>query len=378
MQPIEAFFAQMPSNTGACFVVIQHLSPDFKSLMKELLERRTSLPIYKVENGMVPCKDSIYLIPPGQNLIIRDRQFHLLSQERDTAMPVPHYPINLFFQSLAEDCGDRAIGVVLSGTGSDGTRGLQAINEAGGLTLVQDPSTAEFNGMPNSAIETRMIDQILSPPELAQTIARLVGSPQVIADLRTESDRIRLAAPDLDQIIQILSNQEQVDFSFYKESTLSRRIHRRCLAAGFQSLRDYIQHLGTSEEERMLLKSDLLIKVSSFFRNPEAWSFLEKQVLPGLLEVMEPQRPLRIWSAACATGEEAYSLAMLIHELADQLGCPVHAKIFATDLDQAALDRASLGVYPDTIRSEVSARFCTNILNLETTASKSSEKFARW
>ncbi len=354
LHPLELFFENLPSDTGACFVVVQHLSPDFKSLMKELLERRTNLPVHKVQNEMLPCANAIYLIPPGQNLVIHEGRFRLISQDRSGS--TPHYPINRFFQSLAENYGDRALGVILSGTGSDGTRGLLAINEAAGLTLVQDPDTAEFSGMPNSAIQTRIIDQVLPPSELALTIARMIHSPQVMQELRHENNDSHLAAPYLTQIIQILNEKEAVDFSHYKESTLCRRLHRRCIAAGFQSLSDYAQHLSSSEEERLTLKSDLLIKVSYFFRNPEAWSFLEKQVLPGLLEVIDAQRPLRMWCAACATGEEAYSLAIMVHELADRAGRPIHAKIFATDLDQAALDYASQGIYPDTIRSDVPER----------------------
>ncbi|MBE9030077.1 PAS domain-containing protein [filamentous cyanobacterium LEGE 11480] len=353
LQPLEDFFANLPLDTGACFVVVQHLSPDFKSLMKELLERSTSMPICKVEHQMAPKPNSIFLIPPGHNLVLRDRHFHLSSQNRDLALPAPQYPINLFFQSLAEEYGDQAMGVILSGTGTDGTRGLQAINEAGGLTFVQEPTSAEFDGMPNSAINTRIIDQILSPDKLAQRITSLMGSLPLINDLRAETKFHKRAEPYLEQIIQTLAEKEKVDFSYYREKTLSRRIHRRCIATGFQSLEDYVQHLQQSEEERVLLRSDLLIKVTHFFRNPEAWSFLEKQILPGLIDIMEPNNPLRLWSAACATGEEAYSLALLLHELADHANKPVHAKIFATDLDQDALDQASQGIYPETIRNEL-------------------------
>ena len=353
LQPLEQFFESLPVNSGGCFVVVQHLSPEFKSLMKELLGRRTKMPVFKVEDQMQPEADSVYLIPPGQNLTIRERRFHLSSQERDAASPVPHYPINLFFESLAEDCAERAIGVVLSGTGTDGTRGLQAINEVGGLTLVQAPDTAEFDGMPNNAIDTRIVDQVLPPRELASTLARLLSSPQLIPELRTEASLNREAAPLLQQIISILVEEEQVDFSYYRENTLSRRIQRRCIALGFKSLADYVQHLQESEQERLTLKSDLLINVTYFFRNAEAWRFLEKQILPGLIDIMEPSNPLRLWSAACSTGEEAYSLAILLHELAEQANRPVHAKIFATDLDKPALERASSGFYPDTIRNDV-------------------------
>lgn len=357
LHPLENFFESLLPNTGACFVVVQHLSPDFKSLMKELLERRTRMAIFKVEDGMVPTPNAIYLIPPGQNLVIRDRQFHLTSQQRKASAPAPQYPINFFLESLAADCGERAIGIILSGTGTDGTRGLQAINEVGGLTLVQAPSSAEFDGMPNSAIETQIIDQILPPEQLAHSIAHLLSTPKIIPGLRSEANHNTLAAPYMEQIIRILADEGQVDFSYYKENTLSRRIHRRCLATGFPSLEEYIEHLRDSEEERLTLRSDLLIKVTHFFRNPEAWKFLENQVMPGLIDIMEPANPLRLWSAACATGEEAYSLAILIHELADHANRPVHAKIFATDLDQSALDKASQGIYSDAIRNDLPERY---------------------
>ena len=353
LQPLELFFESLPLETGACYVVVQHLSPEFKSLMKELLERRTGMPVYKVTDQMQAAANSVYLIPPGKNLTIRDRKFHLATQTRNSASPLPNYPINLFFQSLAEDCGSRAIGVVLSGTGTDGTRGLQAVNEAGGLTFVQAPETAEFDGMPNTAISTRIIDRVLPPREIAQTITHLLKSPQAAAAFHSELVSEEQAVPDLEQIVRILAREEEVDLSFYKGNTLSRRIQRRCLALGFQSLPEYVDHLKQSKDERFILKSDLLIKVTCFFRNAEVWKFLEKQILPGLIDIMEPGNPLRLWCAACATGEEAYSLAILLHELAEQVGRPLHAKIFATDLDQSALDQASAGLYPDVIRSDI-------------------------
>lgn len=351
LRALEEFFENMSVDSGAAFVVIQHLSPDFKSLMKELLERRTRMAVYRVTDGMLLEPNSIYLISPGKNLVLENNQLHLLEQEERNRHGI-NFPIDIFLESLANNYAERAIGIILSGTGSDGTRGLRTINEAGGFAMVQDPATAEFDGMPRTAIATGVVDQVLSPQGLAQAVYQLVRSPieahPVSRNRTTSSDWQKLQ-----HIASILARYEQTDFSHYKTSTLSRRIHRRCLISGCNNLEDYIRLLDISPEERAILRHDLLISVTQFFRDTEAWKFLETEVIPRMIEQSKPGEELRFWVTACATGEEAYSLAILLDEAVEVLNKQVRFKIFATDIDKEALEKATQGIYPDTIANDI-------------------------
>ena len=360
LRALEEFFENMPTDSGAAFVVIQHLSPDFKSLMNELLERRTRMAIYRVTQGMQLEPNSVYLIPPGKNLVVENQKLHLLEQEERNRHGL-NFPIDIFLQSLAKNYVERAIGVILSGTGSDGTNGLRAINEAGGFAMVQDPATAEFDGMPRTAIATGVVDRVLSPNELAQVINELVrsayASPPGLSPKylnRSSQDPVTfLNSYDLQRIATILAEHEHIDFSHYKTSTLSRRIHRRYLISGCNYLNDFISLLETSPEERSILRHDLLISVTQFFRDRLAWDFLETDVIPQLIAQTQPRDELRCWVTACATGEEAYSLAILLDEAITKSDKPVRFKIFATDIDKVALEKATQGIYPQTITNDI-------------------------
>ncbi|MEM9510807.1 MAG: chemotaxis protein CheB, partial [Cyanobacteria bacterium P01_E01_bin.35] len=351
LRALEEFFEHMPTDSGAAFVVIQHLSPDFKSLMKELLERRTRMAIYRVTEGMELEPNSIYLIPPGKNLVLDRQKLHLLEQEERNRHGL-NFPIDIFLESLAKNSVEKAIGVILSGTGSDGTNGLRAINEAGGFAMVQEPETAEFDGMPRTAIATGIIDRVLPPPELAQTINQLVRSPNSL-DKGNKYRTDLLNTDTLQHIARVLAQYEQTDFSHYKTSTLSRRIHRRYLISGCNNLNEFIKLLETSAEERAILRHDLLISVTQFFRDRQAWNFLETEVIPDLIAKAEPHEELRCWVTACATGEEAYSLAILLEEAIALSQKQVRFKIFATDIDKSALEKATQGIYPQTISKDI-------------------------
>ena len=348
LQALEDFFAHMPQDSGAAFVVIQHLSPDYKSLMKELLGRCTHMAIHRVEDGAILAPNSVYLIPPGQNLVVSEGRLHLIKQDRLNRQP--HFPIDLFFESLAKDRPNHTIAIVLSGTGSDGSIGIQTVYQSGGTVLVQDPATAEFDGMPQSALATGMVHRSLSSPELAQLVHQLVHksvtAPGVDSFVGVQEDHLQ-------QILRLLATHEGIDFSQYKVNTLNRRIQRRCLIAGYQDLDSYLEVLETSSEERRILRGDLLISVTQFFRDPPAWQYLETEILPPLVEKMSAETPLRIWVTACATGQEAYSMAILVHELASVQGKPIHAKIFATDIDRQCLEQAAQGIYPASIAEEM-------------------------
>ncbi len=350
LRALDEFFANMPPDSGAAYVVVQHLSPDFKSLMKELLGRTTRMEIFRVEDGMEIKPNCVYLIPPGQNLKVKNRRLQLQRQDRER--PGPNFTIDIFLQSLGEDVGDRAIGVVLSGTGSDGSEGLRMLNESGGIGMVQDPATAEFDGMPHSAIATRIVDSIGSPQELAEVIYDFVKAP---ANEEKNEPRSKLALDSfrLGQITNILSRHQHINFTHYKPSTLSRRIHRRCLIRGYHNIDDYIGRLQIERKEREILCQDLLISVTKFFRDSGAWEYLETNVIPTVIEKINPGDELRCWVSACATGEEAYTLAILIDEAISDVGKQIKVKIFATDIDRIALEKAAIGIYPESIAKDI-------------------------
>jgi two-component system CheB/CheR fusion protein len=339
LSALEAFFAHLPNTVNATFVVAQHLSPHQRSHMVELLQRHTTIPVRFVEDGMAIAPNGIYVIPPGHILTLTGLQFRL-----DPLGDSFSYPIDRFFKSLALEWRDRAIAIVLSGTGSDGTRGLEAVSRAGGIALVQSPETAEFSGMPLNAIPAGMVDEILSPQDLAGAVCDLIYFAETQA--QEQVDESQLISPErLTYILEILKDAENIDFSNYKVSTISRRIaHRRVLTRS-SDLDQYIHLLVRSDEEKQRLRQDLLISVTQFFRDPPAWQFLRTEVLPPLIARMESGEQLRIWVAACATGEEAYSIAMLVDEAIAHAGKFIQVKIFATDVDTSALEVASRGIY---------------------------------
>ena len=354
LSALEELFSNLSTASGAAFVVIQHLSPDFKSLMKELLERQTAMSIHRVEEGMELKPNSIYLIPPGQNLIVEKNILHLEDRKRDKNQKHElNFPIDLFFSSLAKNSGSLGIGVVLSGSGSDGSKGITEINEAGGIVLVQDPQTAEFNGMPLSAIDTGVVNHVLAPRELSQLIEQHLSTPtKTESEISGNEDRINTY--NLKIIAEIIAVNEELDFSQYKPSTISRRIHRRCLIHNSMEINTYIDLLRTSEVERQILCSDLLINVTCFFRDYPAWEKLENEFLPQLVGQSQSATELRFWITACSTGEEAYSLAILVHEAIQRSQKDIPVKIFATDLDRVALQKASQGIYSASIVKNVS------------------------
>ena len=353
LRALEQFFSNMPSDSGAAFIVIQHLSPDFKSLMKELLSRRTRMDVHRVEEGMAIAPNNVYLIPPGKNLSVKQGKLHLSEQQSRKVHGVISFPINIFFNSLADSYAEQAVGIVLSGTGSDGTHGTQAIKERGGTVLVQDPNTAEFDGMPLSAIATGIVDRVLPPAELAQLLYEYLSSP-LDPDNLDRAHSILIDSRNIQRIADILVEHEQLDFSHYKKTTVSRRIHRRCLIVRCVDINQYIKLLENSAEERNILSNELLINVTRFFRDPTAWSYLESAVLAPLMEKTKSGEELRFWISACSTGEEAYSLGILIDETRAKFNKKLGIKIFATDVDRLALEKAAAGQYAETIANDLS------------------------
>ena len=354
LNALEELFNCLHSDSGAAYVVIQHLSPDYKSLMKELLERHTAMDVYRIEAGMELQPNSVYLIPPGQNLTVEGKTLHLAKRKQDREERYElNFPINIFFKSLAQNYAEKAIGVILSGSGSDGTAGLKAIKQAGGMTLVQDASTAEFDGMPKSAIATNIVDSVLPIEDLGKIIYQcIVRDPEALDEV-SENNEL-LSDSVLQRIAAILVERENLNFSHYKPRTISRRINRRFLIRGLNNIEDYIKLLENDVAEREILCDDLLINVTCFFRDTEAWLDIERNVLPTIIAQAQPHEELRFWVAACSTGQEAYSLAILIHEAIALADKPLTVKMFATDIDRAALSIASNGIYPLSIAEEIS------------------------
>lgn len=348
LEAIESFFKHMPADNGLAFIVVQHLSPDYKSLMKELLSKHTDMPVVRIEEGMLIEANTVYLIPPKRNLTI----FHgkLLLHEQDYSRGI-NLPIDIFLRSLAEDQGEKAIGVILSGTGSDGTRGIRAIKEMGGMVMVQDEDSAKFDGMPKSALATGLTDFVQAPETMPQQLLSFVKHPYASKSDSTTSGLIS-SEDGLTRIYSLLRENNKVDFTYYKPATVLRRIERRMSVNQIHELRDYVRYMESYPREVSLLYRELLIGVTNFFRDPKAFEALQSNWLPPLLEHSN-KREIRFWVAGCSTGEEAYSLAIACRECMVNLGHDYNVKIFATDVDRNAIIHAGTGTYPESIVADL-------------------------
>ncbi|MBX9679047.1 MAG: PAS domain-containing protein [Gemmataceae bacterium] len=340
LEALEKFFAEMPLNSGMAFVVVQHLSPNFKSLTNELLARRTSIPIHAAEDGTRVEPDSIYLLPPKKDMIVSGGK--LLLSDKDPALL--SLPIDHFFRSLAQEAGPRAIAIILSGTGSDGSRGVREIHDAGGKVFAQAPESAKFDGMPKSAIQSGAVHFALPPEAMADALLRLARHPSAKDDAPPANTEPIIESA-MEAVFRLLRDAYDIDFACYKPETIVRRTDRRLQLNQSSNLDEYVERLARDPEELNRLYKDLLIGVTRFFRDRQAFERLESSVLPDLIRKLPVGEELRMWVAACATGEEAYSLAILVHEQFEALGRPANAKIFATDVHRASIDFAGAGVY---------------------------------
>ena len=350
LEALEAFFYAMRSDSGMAFVVIQHLSPDFKSHMEELLTRQTSIPVHRVESGVVVRPNNIYLIPPKKEMIISSGRLLLTDRSHDRSMI---HPIDQFLRSLANDRGDHAIAVILSGTGSDGSKGIVDVSEAGGLVFAQDDASAKFNGMPMSASETGKVSLILPPAAIAEALVKY-SCEGVSREKLVDEDLAFSTMEGADQIASLLNRKYGIDFALYKPGTVGRRINRRIALLGMDSIAEYAERLATDEFELSKLYEDLLIGVTKFFRDPDAFESLHRQVIARLVRDAA-EDPIRIWVTACASGEEVYSIAILFDEEMRKMDRTVDLKIFATDAHHGSLQTAAKGVYPKDSLGEMSA-----------------------
>jgi two-component system CheB/CheR fusion protein len=344
LDALEQFFGAMPEDTGLAFVVIQHLSPDFKSVMDELLARRTKIPVVLVEDGMLVEPNHIYLIPPKKEMIISGGR--LLLSDKGVSQELV-LPIDLFFRSLAEDLGERAIGIILSGAGSDGARGIRDIHEAGGLVLCQDETSAYFDGMPRSARETGIVDFVLPPAQMHLALVDHARDPDERRRLAALADSGPNRPYGVSAALRFLQNTYGIDFTHYKPSTVVRRIERRLQLTQSGSLEAYVEKLANDSAELDGLFHDLLIGVTRFFRDEGAFERLEQRIIPELVERVGPNDEVRIWVAGCATGEEAYSLSILVQEELRKRRKVARLKILATDVHRGSLDFASRGLFTE-------------------------------
>ena len=357
----EAFFAGMPADTdpGMAFVLVQHLAPDHKSILTALIQRYTRMQVFEVEDGMTVQPNCAYIIPPNRDMAFLNGCLHLLEPSAPRGQRLP---IDYLFHSLAQDQHEHAICIVLSGTGSDGSIGVRAVKEAGGMVMVQTIASTEFDGMPRSAIATGMVDFILPPAEMAAKLIAYVTHAFVKPPPHTMvSDSNAQSA--LKKIFVLLRAQTSHDFSQYKPSTIHRRIERRMAVHQIAAIEGYIKYLQQTPPEVEALFRDLLIGVTSFFRDPEAFQVLEEQVIPKLFADKSLGGAVRVWSTGCSTGEEAYSIAILLQECMETLKQTCTVQVFATDIDSRAIATARTGIYPMAIANDVSpqrlARFFT-------------------
>ena len=355
LEALQEFLDNLPAQTGCAFVVVQHLSPDHPSLLAELLAKHTPMPVLEATQGQPLHADRVYVIPPGKVLRVAGSKLVL---DQKSAVKAPASAVDIFFHSLAEAAGKKAVSIILSGTGSDGTRGLQAVKEAGGYTIVQDPLTARFDGMPTNAIAAGTADLILAPELMPEHLLKHVrpGSAPVEAAVVLAEDRVYVK-----EALDLVFTRTGCDFRSYKAPTIHRRIHKRMGEVGVEALPHYLEVLRESEAECRELCREFLIGVTRFFRDPLAFDALRDTALLPLVNAKPEGGTIKCWVTACSTGEEAYTLAMLLSEVIQTEGRTVDFKIFATDIDESAIQFAAKGIYSEaavrTVPADLLSRY---------------------
>lgn len=360
----EAFFSGMPadSDPGMAFVLVQHLAPDHKSILTDLIGRYTRMEAFEVEDGMVVRKNCAYIIPPNRDMAFINGTLQLMEP---SAPRGKRLPIDFFFRSLATDQRDHAIAIVLSGTGSDGTLGVRAVKGEGGMVMVQTPETTEYDGMPRNAIATGLVDFVLQPAEMAARLIDYASNAFSKPIYGAESAPVPAVENALKKIFILLRTKIGHDFSKYKPSTINRRIERRMALLQIETIESYFRYLQDTPEEVEALFRDFLIGVTSFFRDPDAFKAFEDKIIPDLFSGKNADDTIRVWVPGCSTGEEAYSIAMLIQEYLEEQKKVCSVQIFATDIDSQAIATARAGLYPDSIATDISPKRLTRFFNSE-------------
>ena len=350
LEALDTFFSHMPPDSGIGFVIIQHLSPTHKSIMARLLAKNTQMNVLEMEDGMKVKPDHVYLNPPSKNVTLINGALQLMDPVKTGGI---NLPIDIFFRSMAEEMGEKAICVILSGTATDGTLGLKAVKGEGGLVMVQDPNSAKYDGMPRSAIATGMVDFILPVEKIPAELVKYTKAPYIVPPKKIIVTDGQFANY-IQKIFSLIRSATGHDLSHYKQTTIRRRIERRMAIHQVNKMADYVNYLQQTPPEVDILFKDMLIGVTNFFRDPEAFKVLKKQVLPGLLKNKDPDSLIRIWCVGCSTGEEAYSMAILFSEAMHMVKQHFNIQVFASDIDAQSIDYARLGTYPDNIAADVS------------------------
>ncbi|SIS53805.1 two-component system, chemotaxis family, CheB/CheR fusion protein [Zobellia uliginosa] len=350
LEALKSFFEHLPAKFAHSFVVVQHLSPDYKSLMRELLSKNTDMPIIEVKKKTKVEPGRIYLLTPKKNIFVKDG--HLLLEDKPTDRTL-NLPIDLFFKSLAREKTNKAIAIILSGTGSDGTSGARDIKEYGGMVMVQDPEQAEFNSMPQNAINTHLVDYVLSTEQMGEELQRFVQHPAVYGSLE---ENILKDEETLVKVLTFVNSQTKLDFEYYKRPTLIRMIARRIGIKRLDSLQEYKDYLFEKPEEAHFLVREFLVGVTSFFRDDTVWDILVNETIPKLVSDKKKDATIKCWCVGVSSGEEAYSLAILINEALIKQNKKNLVKIFATDIEKNHLDDGSKGVYNESAVSNISER----------------------
>jgi two-component system, chemotaxis family, CheB/CheR fusion protein len=355
------FLANIPKDTGMGFVFVQHQDPTHKSNLSDLLRKSSPMPLHLVEDRMPVRPDHVYVIPPNKDLVITNNILRLTPRDMERGL---HLPVDSFFRSLAENSKRKAIGVILSGTASDGTLGLKAIKAEGGITFAQDEKSAKYSGMPRHAVASDVVDYVLPVEEIAQEIGRIAVHPIVRTQPLFDDHFSPAHNVTITQILGLLKKAKGVDFTYYKPETISRRISRRMLLHKVESLQDYLRFLKENPKYVSALFEDILINVTSFFRDPETFEILKNEIFPKLLKPIT-DKVIRVWVPGCSSGEEAYSLAIALYEYLSDRGKHVPVQIFGTDISDSAIEKARTGIYPINISPEVSPdrlrRFFTRV-----------------
>ena len=351
LEAFEKFFRNLASTSGIAFVLVSHLDPDHASMLTEILQRTTEMPVREVYDKMVLEPNHVYVIPPNCDMAVfhGTLQISLPEKIRGQRMPIDH-----FFRSLAEDQGEKSIGVILSGTGTDGTLGLRAIQGAGGTAIVQNPATAKYDGMPSSAVRNNLATYVLDvekiPQKLLSHVQRHFKKESAIFPVAEDS-----AIYDTKEVLKIIRSATRHDFSLYKQSTINRRIERRMEANNIESINDYARYLRGNPGEKQILFEELLINVTNFFRDPEAFYILKKDIFPQIFLDKPEDYCFRIWVPACSTGEEAYSIAISLREYMDEIKKDFKVQIYSTDINEKSIITARTGLYPENITLDVPA-----------------------
>ncbi len=357
LEAFKVFFEYLPVHTGLSFVIIQHLAIGQESMLTEILSRFTKIPVQVVKDGLPVEPDNVYVIPPGETMTIEKKVLKLTPKGKSLK------PIDTFFVSLAEDLKSQSIGIVLSGTGSDGTEGLKAIKAQGGITFAQTPDSAQYGDMPQSAISAEATDFVLSPDKIALELQKIAKNPHLARKEIATRDETGLKEEKLTKekglnaIFTMLKSNCNIDFSHYKETVVNRRVTRRMVINHIEKMDNYTKFLRTHPNELEALFNDMLIGVTSFFREPETFVALKETVFPSLVKNRQPKEPIRVWIPACSTGEEAYSFAIAIQEyLEENSASDLEVQIFGTDVNEKNIEKARKGIYPLTIETDVNEK----------------------